>query len=67
MITKYFTENEAIRKGANHQLLTWMRDNAEGTKIVENFHKQVLMNKGRISVPVRNGGLVSLFVNKIAL
>lgn len=64
---KFLTVNDAERKGATHQLLVWLRDDKQGLATVEKFHSQVLLNKGRISIPVRNGGLVSLYVNKVTL
>ena len=62
---KFFNVNQAKKAGADLQLLSWMRDDSAGVRVVEIFHKQVSLNSGRVSMPVRNGGLVSLFVNNI--
>jgi hypothetical protein len=62
---KFFTIQQANKLGADLQLLTWMRDDSAGVELVKKFHKQVSLNEGRVSCPVRNGGLVSLFVNNI--
>jgi len=56
----------AESKIENIMCLMTLRDNAENRMILQKFYNQVMCNKGRQAQYVKRGGLISLYVNRVA-
>jgi len=47
-------------------LTTWLTDNLEHREILKRFYINVMRNNGRQAYYVKRGGLISLYVNRVA-
>lgn len=63
---RFYTKEEAKEKGLI-QLITWVRDIKSERDFIERATKQVLINPGRKAMPVKNGGLIALYVDEVGI
>lgn len=59
------TKNDACRKSLI-QLITWLIDSRENTEFLVRSYNQVKLNKNRKAMFVKDGGRISLFVDRVA-